>query len=605
MVFMIDYKKIGFRCGIEIHQRLNTKKLFCNCDSMQRSESTMEIQRKLRPVASELGGIDPAVEFEFLKNKVFVYKHSPHESCLVEIDEEPPHPINQEALDIGMEIAKMFNCEIPDEIHVMRKTVIDGSNTSGFQRTAIVGMDGFIQTSKGNVGIQSISLEEESARIEERTEGKITYRLSGLGIPLVEIATDSSIQSPDHAKEVAETIGLLLRSTKVQRGIGTIRQDINISIRDGARIEIKGFQELDKIIKVIDNEVQRQLSLLEIKNTLNKRAVKKEFAVKENVTEIFRNTESTFISKALANGSIIHAASLPRFSTMFRIQCGDRTLGKEISSYAGAYELGIIHTDEDIQKYKLFSEFQKLRKLLKTYEDDLIFIIVGRKPEIDKALKFVLDRIGQLFIGVPEETRIVDENGSKYMRPLPGSQRMYPETDIPAIRITADYLKSIKISQSLFEKQKEFEKEIPEDIAKQIVKSKYLPFYEEFRKVFDPVLIASTFTNTFKSLSRDGYEIEKISKDSLFELFSLIKKGKIAKESMQDALINIVEGKPIGYIESRFQIIDETQLREMIKDVVKRNTGASESMLMGILMAKLKGTVSGEKLIKMLRQEMK
>ena len=137
------------------------------------------------------------------------------------------------------------------------------------------------------------------------------------------------------------------------------------------------------------------------------------------------------------------------------------------------------------------------------------------------------------------------------------------------------------------------------------MKSKYLPFYEEFRKVFDPVLIASTFTNTFKSLSRDGYEIEKISKDSLFELFSLIKKGKIAKESMQDALINIVEGKPIGYIESRFQIIDETQLREMIKDVVKRNTGASESMLMGILMAKLKGTVSGEKLIKMLRQEMK
>src|SRR3989344_1791182 len=127
MVFIIDYKKIGFRCGIEIHQRLNTKKLFCNCDSTQRSESTMEIQRKLRPVASELGGIDPAVEFEFLKNKVFVYKHSPHESCLVEIDEEPPHPINQEALDIGMEIAKMFNCEIPDEIHVMRKTVIDGS----------------------------------------------------------------------------------------------------------------------------------------------------------------------------------------------------------------------------------------------------------------------------------------------------------------------------------------------------------------------------------------------------------------------------------------------------------------------------------------------
>ncbi|MBI4894979.1 MAG: Glu-tRNA(Gln) amidotransferase subunit GatE [Candidatus Aenigmarchaeota archaeon] len=602
----VDYKKIGFRCGIEIHQRLDTKKLFCPCKSTQSTEPTLEIVRNLRPSAGELGAIDPAALFEFLKAKTFIYKLSPNESCEVEADEAPPHAMNKEALSIGLEVCKMLESDIPNEIHVMRKTVIDGSNTSGFQRTSVIGINGLLKTSKGNVGILSICLEEESARIEERTEGKVIYRLNGLGIPLVEIATDSTIQSPEHAKEVAFSLGMLLRSTKVQRGIGTIRQDINVSIANGARIEIKGFQQLENVPKVVENEVIRQLTLLEVKDILKKKGVKeKDFLTKENVTGIFRKTESDFIKKAFNEGSVIHSALLPRFEGLLKKSCGDRTLGKELSSYAGVYGLGIIHTDEDLDKYKLYQEFQELRKILKAKEDDLILIIVGKNPNIDKALSLVIERAKQMLLGVPEETRIADGEGSKYTRPLPGSERMYPETDIPSIRITKELIDSIKISKSLIEIQEEISKEIPEQLAEQIVKSPtLLKYYQETKKNFDPVMVANTLTNTLKMLKRDNHDTDKINKDHLIGLFTLIEKKKISKEIIPQALIDMIEGKSLGYIESRYKIIDDSQLRSLVKQAIRQTPGIKESLLMGVLMKDLRGTISGERLMKIIREEM-
>ncbi|MHA1794793.1 MAG: Glu-tRNA(Gln) amidotransferase subunit GatE [Promethearchaeota archaeon] len=261
---IIDYKKIGLKCGIEIHQQLATeKKLFCNCSAkMQDKKPVFEIRRKLRPVAGELGDIDRAAAYEALKNKTFRYKVYLNESCEVELDEEPPHPINREALEISLQIAKMLNCEIPDEIHVMRKTVLDGSNTTGFQRTAIIGLNGWVETEFGKIRITNVCLEEDACQILEKSDNFVVYGLNRLGIPLVEISTSSDISNPEHAKIVAEKIGLILRSTKVRRGIGTIRQDLNVSIKNGARVEIKGVQELKLIPKLIDNEVKRQLELI-------------------------------------------------------------------------------------------------------------------------------------------------------------------------------------------------------------------------------------------------------------------------------------------------------------------------------------------------------
>src|SRR3989344_477864 len=237
----LDYDKLGFRCGLEIHQQLDTNKLFCNCPSIVRDENPdILIKRRLRAVAGETGKIDIAAKYELEKNKEFIYEACSTSTCLVELDEEPPHPINQEALDITLQIALLLKAKIVDEVQMMRKTVIDGSNVSGFQRTALVATDGYIETSLGKVRIPIICLEEEAAKKISETKDSVTYRLDRLGIPLVEIGTEADIKNPEHAKETASLLGMILRSTgKVKRGLGTIRQDVNISIREGARTEIK------------------------------------------------------------------------------------------------------------------------------------------------------------------------------------------------------------------------------------------------------------------------------------------------------------------------------------------------------------------------------
>jgi len=263
----IDYKKIGLKAGLEIHFQLNTKhKLFCNCSTeMKEKEPIAVIKRKLHPVASELGEIDIAAQFEYLRNRTFYYQVFKNETCLVELDEEPPHPVNQEALKIGLQIALLFNCNILNEIHVMRKTVIDGSNTSGFQRTMIIGRNGFFNYLGKKIEIANICLEEDAAAIVREENGEVWYRLSRLGIPLIEISTKTLEGfSPHEIQDIAYTIGLIAKSTgKIKRGIGAIRQDLNVSISKGARVEIKGVQDLSLIAKVIELEVQRQLSLIE------------------------------------------------------------------------------------------------------------------------------------------------------------------------------------------------------------------------------------------------------------------------------------------------------------------------------------------------------
>jgi Glu-tRNA(Gln) amidotransferase subunit E-like FAD-binding protein len=260
---MKDYKELQFKCGIEIHQQLDTRKLFCNCASIVHDEyPDIFFERKLRAVIGETGKVDAAAAHEQSKGKLMKYEACSTSSCLVEMDEEPPHPMNQEALAVVLQVAKMLHAKIVDEIQVMRKTVVDGSNVGGFQRTALVAIDGYIETSKGRVSIPTVCIEEEAAKKIEDTYEYVKFRLDRLGVPLIEIATDPDIIDPEHAQECAEQIGMILRSTgKVKRGIGTIRQDVNVSILGKARVEIKGFQDLRSIPAVIDGEIDRQKKL--------------------------------------------------------------------------------------------------------------------------------------------------------------------------------------------------------------------------------------------------------------------------------------------------------------------------------------------------------
>jgi Glu-tRNA(Gln) amidotransferase subunit E-like FAD-binding protein len=274
----MDYKKLGFKSGIEIHQQLEGKKLFCNCPTeIRKDKPDFTFDRKLRASAGESGKVDIAAAYEQLKGKLFTYWGYDDITCLVEMDEEPPGPINKDALKTCLQIAQILNCRIVDKIQVMRKTVVDGSNTSGFQRTALVGMNGHIDINGKKIRISSVCLEEEACQVMNRTKDHDTYNISRLGIPLIEIATEPDIANPLECKDTAAKIGMILRSTGAcKRGIGSIRQDVNISIKGGERVEIKGFQDLKSIPKVVDNEIQRHLDLLKKKKKIEKEVRKAE-----------------------------------------------------------------------------------------------------------------------------------------------------------------------------------------------------------------------------------------------------------------------------------------------------------------------------------------
>ncbi len=557
---MIDYKKLGLKIGIEIHQRLATeKKLFCNCSAKisGNEEPVFEFRRKLRPTTSEVGEVDKAALEEFERNREFIYSVYKN-CCSIETDSDFPREVNKEALKISLQLAKMLKMRVPDELQIMRKVVIDGSNTMGYQRTIFVASgtgNSFIETESGKVHIQEMELEEESAtkiREEEsnrcssfaRTsfqpkaenhpsgaslrsnECKIYYRLDRLGIPLIEISTEPEIWNPKQAREVAMKIGLLLRSLPVQRGIGTIRQDVNISIKGGSRIEIKGFQDLKNLDKLVENEVKRQVDLIKIKNKLKNKKI--EFKERE-ITNLFKDPGC----RILSSKNKVLCLKIKNFSGFFKESCGELSLGKEIANYAGFYGIkGIIHSDENLKKYGLNKEeLKNLKKELNIENKDLFLLVAGEK--CDKALELIKKRILFLKKGVPEETRFAEGITTRYARELPGKARMYPETDLQKIKIKEI---EIEIPETLEEKTKKFQKfGLNKELAEQISRSNELYLFEELLKYkVEPKIIADLILNTKKYLEREKIKIEK--KDLEFVLEQL-EKGKITKKAILDVLI--------------------------------------------------------------------
>src|SRR2546423_10495330 len=271
----MDYRALGLKVGLEIHQRRATRNLFCGAASVLVDDlGGQRFRRRLRPTQSELGEVDAAAIEEAKRRLTFVYETTPN-SCLVEADEEPPHPPNPEALDIALEIALLLDAKCASEVDFMRKIVIDGSNTSGFQRSALVALDGHLDTNGKRIGVPTILLEEDAARKLGEAENEVVYRLDPMGIPPVEIATAPDTATPDETPGGALAVRSLLRATqKVMRGIGTIREDLNVSIKGGSRIEIKGVQELRLISTFVEREVERHRMLLEAAAELKRRGVR-------------------------------------------------------------------------------------------------------------------------------------------------------------------------------------------------------------------------------------------------------------------------------------------------------------------------------------------
>ena len=471
----INYNNLGFKCGLEIHQQLEGKKLFCSCSTINSDkEPDVRFERRLRAVAGETGEIDIAAKHEMQKGKKFIYDADSNDTCLIEYDEQPPNELNKQALETTLKLALLLNAKIADEIQVMRKTVVDGSNVAGFQRTALIATDGFIETSKGKVRIPIICLEEEAAQKLEDGKDFVRYRLDRLGIPLIEIATDADIKNNEHAKEVAAHIGMVLRSVPgMKRGLGTIRQDVNVSIKDGARTEIKGFQDLKSIPKVIEYEIKRQLNATKLKQEVRK--------------------------------------AEPDFTTSF-------------------------------------------------------------------------------------------------LRPMPGADRLYPETDVRPVTIDKGYIEKLKkdLPKLLAHKEEDLEKKykITKELAKELLGNEiFEALVKKFNKI-EPQIIAHTLINIPKEIkTRFKEDISKLDKEHFEEVLDYLNKGKIAKEAIIDLLIKKIKNEKVKLEE--FTGVSLKEIEKDIKKLIDGKKGLNIGAYMGMLMGKYRGKVDGKKIMELLKKFVK
>jgi len=629
----LDYSEIGLKVGLEIHQQLRTKeKLFCSCKpSLFKGDPEITFLRRLRPTQSELGQVDPAALFEFKKGVMILYEANKETSCLVEMDEEPPHELNPEAVETSLIVALMMNSKPVDEIHVMRKTVIDGSNTTGFQRTCIVSLGGEIRVAGKRIPIQHVGLEEDAAR-KMRTEGKIVhYRIDRLGIPLIEVATAPVIYSPKEAEEVALAIGKILRATgKVRRGLGTIRQDLNISISKGALIEIKGVQELALVSKAVEYEVKRQLKLLEIKEELMKRGVREE-SLTENfidVTQLFQDTKCRVIREALKKGCVVLAVKLAGFAGLLGEELAPNLrFGTELADIARFWGRvgGLFHTDE-LPKYGITeAEVKELRRVAEAGDGDAVVFVADSRERAEDALRAVVKRAREALKGVPQDTRMASPEGtSRYMRPRPGAARMYPETDVPPIKITEEYIDELRsrLPEMPEEKAERFARDykLNRKLVRQLLDSDYAGLFEEIigETGVSPTLVAVTLTETLKSIEREGVDISALDEEKIKELFHLVKKGATTKEAIPPVLSWLSKNPNKRVAEALeelgLKMLSTEALKSVISEIMEKNRDLIKErgigafgVLMGQVMKKVRGraeaTVVSDLLKRLLKEQ--
>ena len=630
----LDYQALGLKVGLEIHQQLDTShKLFCSCPTdLTEAEKGDEFPRRLRPTRSETGEVDVAALFEYRKGRKYSYQAPSGHYCLVEADEEPPHPINREAIVIALAVAKALGSTIVDEVHVMRKIVIDGSNTSGFQRTAIVALGGRITVNGKDYGIQTIVVEEDAARKVGERGQVVDYRLDRLGVPLIEIATAPDMHTPQEARDVALAIGMLLRMTgAVKRGLGTIRQDLNVSIVGGAKTEIKGVQELDLIDRIVEYEVMRQVNLLRIRDEMRARGITERDLDQEpvDVTDLFRGTKSKVIARALESGGKVLAVRLPRMKGLLGtyVQPG-RRFGTEIADYVRFWSdvQGLFHSDE-LPAYGITAEeVQAVYRALGADPAQDAFAMVAERPERAlKAISVILERVRQALQGVPEETRAANEDvTTRYMRPRPGRERMYPETDIPHLIVTPDMLAEAEklVPEPAEVKVRRFVEKygMSRELAEKAVADPRLPLIEEligrYGASLSPTLIASLIVVTLKGLRSKGVNVDSISEDRLEGLVRLLAEGRVAKEAAEAILAKMAEDPRLGPEEAAKALgltrLGEEEVRRVIDEVVKENLGlvrqkgeASFGPLMGRAMERLRGKADGKLVAELLRSRIR
>ncbi len=628
----LDYHEIGLKCGLEIHQQLDSKtKLFCRCPNELQGtrDPDFTLKRTMRPVLGEMGTYDEAMLTEYQKGKGIVYECYNDAICTYEMDETPPFLCSGEAKKIALEIALLLNSNIIEEMHVCRKNYLDGSVPCGFQRTMILATSGYVELENGKkIGIELICLEEDAARKIKIENDTNFYRLDRLGIPLVEITTKPDINHPTECRECAERLGLLLWSTKVKKILGSIRQDVNVSIAGGTRIEIKGVQKLDWIPVLINQEILRQQGLIELKKSLQKNGVIEEGIHKKviDLSKIMVKTKSTFIAKGIKEGKKLYGINFRGFKGVFGRQLmKDYRFGTEVSSKVTSISglKGLIHSDEDLHKYGFSDQdIQALRNTLLSKEDDCFVLVLGKKNEVEKAIDVIFNRVKQAFKGVPPETRRALEDGkTEFLRELHGGARLYPDTDSQAIFNNDEEIRKIKnkLPPYPWDVIKQYSKQfdIEERLIKELIYSDLLDLFNELIKIYpdNPTLIITTLLETTTALRRDGKQIENILNKDFIDMFTLLKNGEIGKEAIED-MMGLKADSPelsMEQVKEKLNIesISEEELKKLVikiinknKKIVKEKGINAKGPLMGDVMKEVRGKIDGKIVFEILNTEL-
>jgi glutamyl-tRNA(Gln) amidotransferase subunit E len=622
----LDPTEIQLKVGLEIHQQLaSSTKLFCSCPITKTEEFPYVFERRLRPAQGELGEVDRAAIFEFSRGRSNVYSWSPESSCLVDADEEPPHPMSRETVETALTVSLMLDSHVMDEIHMMRKIVIDGSNTSGFQRTAVVAMGGMVESGSTRVGVQSISLEEDAARILGEDEGSRYFALDRLGVPLVEIALEPVTGPPELVADVALALGRTLRSTgRVARGLGTIRQDLNVSVMGGPVVEVKGVQKLNLLAKVVSYEAARQMGLRAVAQRV-KEGGKEVRCTCLDVSGVLSKTSSRVLRRQLEGGSRIVCVAASGLAGLmgWEPHPGVR-LGREVAEVARMSGLGgVVHSDEFAKQGVSSDEESRLRKEMGCGKDAALVLVAGKEGGVEKAAAAVAARLEAAPAGVLSETRAATEDGeTRYLRPKPGSQRMYPETDIPDFVVNAKLLRPLKerlpATWQDTVRKLELESGLSRDAAFRLYDSGYTGVFQEVAKRLDlePSFIASTLVELPVRLSREGIDPGTLGDAVLIQALEAIDGRRVAKEAAPEILRLVGKGEAEGIDDAIAKLgltaLSEKDVEELVDRVIRAQSALARekgegafSALMGEVMKEARGRADGGLVGRLLRQKLK
>ena len=570
--------KVTLKAGLEIHQQLNSGKLFCNCDANETGKDLL-FKRKLHATSSELGDVDIAAKTEQIK--LFTY-YNKSCNCLVYTDEEPPRGPNKDAVRIAMQFAKLVDANIVEEMYFMRKVVVDGSNTSGFQRTGLIATGGKIEYDGKILELDQLCLEEDSCRHGDEND---EYLLDRLGVPLLEITTKPQLKDSKDVQKAAKAIGRLLRACNVKRGLGTIRQDVNVSINNGQRVELKGFQDLSSMPKVVENEVIRQTKLNSIE--------KGDIAQATIVNECFNKKKDFALALKIHRwNGILGTKKSPENHVR---------MGRELSDYAKRAGMkGIMHSDE-LPDYGIsINETNSIKSKLECNEDDAFILIFGKEKMVRNAMEIVIERIKTQ--GVPKEVRkVTPQNLTRYLRPMPGASRMYPETDIAPLKIN-----NIKVSKPKTLDQRENELPLNKEESKQLVSRNLDKQFNNLNQKYNiPQLVSRILLHILPQLKAEG---ETICNDDVDKVMNLFVEGAIVKEGIPNALIQSSNNEEIktnsGNIDNEVNEFINHLISEK-DEFIKENGMRAVGALMGPVMSEFRGKMDGGDINKLLMEKIK